>query len=206
MKNINFDIDLDFADRDLALTLLDHTPAAIVRDGKLIKHPTGVYCTDVPIDPYTDSCSIDHKIAEQLGYFKLDFLNVNWYKNIQSRSQLKELVQSPVDWKLLDDETIFSNLSHIGDHRDLYDRLAEPITNLSHMAMFLAMIRPAKRNLVGKRWYQIEKSIWERPASDAYFFKKSHAFSYAMLVKVQLVLAGMNAANQGNITAFTFVD
>ena len=37
------DIDIDFPNREDALKLLKHNPAGIVRDGKLIKHNTGIY-------------------------------------------------------------------------------------------------------------------------------------------------------------------
>ena len=37
------DIDIDFGDRTQILDLLKHTPASIMRDGKLVKHNTGVY-------------------------------------------------------------------------------------------------------------------------------------------------------------------
>ena len=35
---------------------------------------TGVYFVDVPTIPGTDQSAFDHKVADQLGYFKLDFL------------------------------------------------------------------------------------------------------------------------------------
>ena len=46
------DIDIDFADREQVLDLLNVTPASIIRDGKLTKHNTGVYVTDIPVDPF----------------------------------------------------------------------------------------------------------------------------------------------------------
>ena len=52
--------------------------------------------------------------------------------------------------------------------------------------MILAMIRPGKRYLVGNSWDIIEKEVWER--TDDYFFKKSHAIGYAMVIIVQLNL------------------
>ena len=69
------DIDIDFGNRDIALSLVDHTPAGIMRDGVLVKHNTGIYPTDIPIDPYSGIASLDFNVAEDRGYTKLDFLN-----------------------------------------------------------------------------------------------------------------------------------
>ena len=40
------DIDIDFADREQVISLLNVTQASILRDGKMVKHNTGVYATD----------------------------------------------------------------------------------------------------------------------------------------------------------------
>ena len=62
------DIDIDFADRDQVLNLLDVTPASIIKDNKLSKHNTGVYATDIPVDPFTGYASLDYNAAEdQIG-------------------------------------------------------------------------------------------------------------------------------------------
>ena len=46
--------------------------------------------------------------------------------------------------------------------------------------MFLSVIRPAKRHLIGLPWAEVAQTVWERPADDEYYFKKSHAVAYAM--------------------------
>lgn len=56
------------------------------------------------------------------------------------------------------------------------------------MALFLALIRPAKSHLFSKNKEYIKKHIWEPPRNNAYYYKKSHAYSYAMVVKLQLNL------------------
>ena len=58
--------------------------------------------------------------------------------------------------------------------------------NIEQLAMILAMIRPGKRYLVGKSWSEIEDQVWQKPDNNTYFFKKSHAYSYAMAIIVQL--------------------
>ena len=57
------DIDIDFGDRNQILSLLKHTPASIIRNEKLTKHNTGVYFTDIPVDPYTGQASLDYQLA-----------------------------------------------------------------------------------------------------------------------------------------------
>jgi hypothetical protein len=54
------------------------------------------------------------------------------------------------------------------------------------LAAVLAMIRPAKRHLVGKDWNTVFSSVWVKPTDDAYFFKKAHAHAYAMAIILQL--------------------
>jgi hypothetical protein len=50
------------------------------------------------------------------------------------------------------------------------------------------MIRPAKKYLVGESWSKILNEVWQKPESDEYYFKKSHATAYAMAVIVQMNL------------------
>jgi hypothetical protein len=59
--------------------------------------------------------------------------------------------------------------------------------------MFLAIIRPAKRHLIGRTWAEVAESVWERPTDDGYYFKKSHAVAYANLVAVNINLISLQA-------------
>ena len=68
---INFDVDIDMADRDKFLKLVDVIPASIKRDGEFEKHNTGVYFQPIPNFPIEGYSTIDHKEAEELGYFKV---------------------------------------------------------------------------------------------------------------------------------------
>ena len=67
------DIDVDFINRDDILNIIKHIPASMQDKDTLKKHNTGVYCTDIPFNPLTNTASIDYKIADQRGYFKIDF-------------------------------------------------------------------------------------------------------------------------------------
>jgi hypothetical protein len=181
------DIDIDFADREQVLTLLDIIPASIIRNGQLTKHNTGVYATNVPVDPFTGYASLDYNDAEDRGYVKLDFLNVNLYKQVRDEAHLVELMREP-DWAKLYDPDVCSKLMHVNGHYDLLLQMPEPVDTIARLAMFLAIIRPAKRNLAGKTWKEVSLTVWDRPADDTYYFKKAHAISYAQLVVVNLNL------------------
>ena len=182
------DIDIDFGDRDAALKYLAHTPAGIVRDGKLIKHNTGVYVTDIPTDPFVGCASIDHKLAEERGYAKLDFLNVSLYTQIKNEQHLTDLMTQEPLWDLLLDPGFCSLLIHIGAHHDLLMKCPEPINSIPRMAMFLALIRPGKRHLVGLPWREISETVWDADPHSGYHYKKAHAISYAHLVVVHMNL------------------
>lgn len=181
------DIDIDFPDRTRALELLQHHPAGIIRDGKLIKHNTGVYATDIPVDPFTGTASIDYKAAEDLGYMKLDFLNVSLYTQIKNESHLQELMDAEPLWDLLAQPEFCSQLIHIGSHYDTLAKMPEPVNSIPRMAMFLAIIRPGKRHLIGNPWSKVAQTIWDA-TEDGYTFKKAHAVSYAHLVVVNMNL------------------
>ena len=181
------DIDIDFANRDEVIKLLDVTPASIIRDGQLVKHNTGVYATEVPVDPFTGQASLDHNLAEDRGYVKLDFLNVNLYKQVRDETHLVELMKEP-DWAKLYDPGVCAKLMHVNGHYDLLLQMPEPLDSIPRLAMFLAIIRPAKRNLAGKTWKEVALTVWDKPSDDTYYFKKAHAISYATLVVVNLNL------------------
>ena len=182
------DIDIDFGDRTRALELLKTTPASILRDGKLIRHNTGVYATDIPVDPFTGIASIDHESAETRGYMKLDFLNVSLYTQIKSEEHLQELIAQEPEWDRLYDPEFCSKLIHIGNHYETLIKMPEAVNSIPRMAMLLAVIRPAKCHLIGETWANVAKTVWDRPQDDGYFFKKSHSLAYAHLVVVNMNL------------------
>ena len=181
------DIDIDFGDRDQALALLKHTPAGIIRDGKLVPHNTGVYPTDIPIDPFLHRSSLDYNVAEDRGYQKLDFLNVSLYTQITSEDHLNELMSREPDWAKIYDAEFCKRVMHIGNHHNVLMSMPEAVDSIPRMAMFLALIRPAKRHLIGESWKEIAKTIWTAE-EEGYAFKKSHAVAYAHLVCVHINL------------------
>ena len=181
------DIDIDFASREQALALLNVTSASILRNNELVKHNTGVYATDVPTNPFSGHASLDHKVAEDRGYMKLDLLNVNLYKQVKSEQHLVELMREP-DWSRLYEPKICEQLIHVNNHYDTMLTMPEPIDSIPRLAMFLSVIRPAKRKLIGKTWREVAETVWIKPEDETYYFKQAHAVSYAQLVVVNLNL------------------
>ena len=180
------DVDIDFFDRDGTLKLFKHAPASIIKDDKIEKHKTGVYFHAVPTHPVTGNSTLDYKKAEDRGYFKIDCLNVNIYKNVKSEQELVELMIEEPDWDMLKDPKLVENLFHLNGHYNIVSKL-EP-KNIEQLAAVLAIIRPAKRGLMYKDWTDILKEVWVKPTDGSYFFKKSHAVAYAHAIVVQMNL------------------
>jgi DNA polymerase III alpha subunit len=178
------DVDIDFYDREKALKLFKHTPASIIKNEEIEKHKTGVYFHSIPKDPVTGYASIDYKKAEDRGYFKIDCLNVNIYKAVKSEEELVKLMIEEPDWTMLKDKNTVDQLFHLNGHFDIVSKL-EP-QNIEQLAAVLAIIRPAKRNLMHKYWKDILQEVWVKPKDGSYFFKKSHAVAYAQAIVVQM--------------------
>jgi DNA polymerase III alpha subunit len=89
-------------------------------------------------------------------------------------------------WDLLEQDDFSNLLFHVNGHGSIL-RQMKP-TSILQLAAVLAMIRPAKRYLIGKDWDLIMTEIWTKPENDEYYFKKAHAVAYAALVVVQMNL------------------
>jgi hypothetical protein len=177
------DIDIDFPDRDVVLNKLAHRVARL-ETGK--KHNTGVYVTEIPHNPIDNLSTIDYKSAEDRGYFKLDFLNVSIYKDVRDAKHLQDLMERKPIWELLQHDEFVDQLFHLNGHGSILKQTCP--TSVEQLAAVLAMIRPAKRYLIGQDWTTIMKEVWTKPENDEYYFKKAHAISYAMAVVVHMNL------------------
>jgi hypothetical protein len=177
------DIDIDFADRDIILSQITHRVAKL-DSGK--KHNTGVYVTEIPHNPVDNISTIDHKIADDRGYFKLDFLNVSIYKDVRDEKHLSDLMSKEPMWELLQHDEFVDQLFHLNGHGSILRQTCP--TSVEQLAAVLAMIRPAKRHLIGQDWTTIMEEVWTKPTNDEYYFKKAHAVSYAMAVVVHMNL------------------
>jgi len=189
------DIDIDFADRNQILQLIQSTAARQTTQGEVRRHNSGVYVTDIPWDPVNQCAAIDYHEAEQRGYFKLDLLNMSVYQSIRDAAHYDQLLATAPPWTRLQEPGFVERVVHIGNHWDLLQRMPEPVDSIPRMAMFLSLIRPGKRHLVGRTWQDIAATVWDN-AADGYSFKKAHAVSYAVLVTLHMNL--INLADQGN--------
>ena len=180
------DIDIDFIDRDQALKLFEHIPASRLDNGKLVKHNTGVYLHEVPVDAVSGLCQLPYEQAEDEKYFKIDFLNVGIYKGVKDEAHLVQLMETEPLWDLLTQDEFVNLLFHLNGHGDIIRKTLP--TSVEQLSAVLAMIRPAKRYLIGKDWTTIMKEVWTKPENGDYYFKKSHATAYAVAIVVQMNL------------------
>ena len=177
------DVDIDFANREQLLKFIDHVPA-MIRDGvREKKHNTGVYFHHVPTNPFTGLCTLDYKSAEEQGWFKIDCLNVGIYSDFSSNEEIDDLLAKKPDWELLEHSEIIKQLFHIHNHADTVIRMKP--RSIEQLAMVLAVIRPGKKHLIGRKWNEIEQEVWTK-TDDAYSFKRSHALGYAMAIVLQM--------------------
>lgn len=184
------DVDIDFGNRDKILEHIKYIPAAMRKVTPMRKHATGVHVCDVPYDALNDMANIDYTEAESRGYFKLDLLNVHIYNHVRNEQHLHELMKEP-NWDMLKDKKTVQNLIHLSNHYNSLQRMPEPVNTIPRLAMFLAVIRPAKKHLIGFPWKIVAENVWEKESGD-YHFKKSHSIAYANLVVVH-----MNLLSQG---------
>lgn len=189
---LDADIDIDIADREQVLSLIQHIPASMRMVNPIRRHGSGVYITEIPYDPVNDMSTLDYKEADKRGYFKLDLLNVHVYNHVKSEIHLVELMCDP-DWSNLRKRSFVKQLIHLNGQYRFIQQMPEPIDSIPRLAMFLAAIRPAKRHLLGKTWKEINETVWEKDNA-GYSFRKCHAIAYA-----QLVVVHMNLISKGNI-------
>jgi hypothetical protein len=184
------DIDLDFADRESVLKLIQHTPARQIHQGQVRKHNSGVYVTDIPYDPVHQCAAIDYETAEQHGYFKIDFLNMSVYNLIKSSEHYDQMLAQDPPWaRLWTDSAWAQQLVHVGNYTELLATMRPD--SITRMAAFISIIRPGKAHLQNRPWDQVFDSVWDGDASRGFTFKHSHSISYAALVALH-----MNLLNQ----------
>ena len=189
------DIDIDFANRDNILKLIQHTPARQLVQGQVRRHNSGVYITNIPQDPVHGCAAIDYETAEQRGYFKIDFLNMSVYQLVQNSTHYQHMLDSTPPWdRLWQDSTWAKQLVHVGNYTDLLKSMRP--TSIPQMAAFISIIRPGKSHLQNKEWKDVFASVWNGDDSQGYTFKKSHAVSYAALVALHMNL--INTPDQSN--------
>lgn len=186
------DIDIDMPDRSRLLELIQHVPARQTVDGRPRRHNSGIYVTDIPRDIVNGCAAIDYESAESRGYFKIDLLNMSVYQLIQDPEHYEQMLSQEPPWsRLWTDAPWASQLVHVGNYVDLL-REMQP-DSIPRMAAFISIIRPGKAHLQRRPWAEVFASVWDGDASRGFVFKKSHAISYAMLVKLHMNILNQDA-------------
>ena len=181
------DIDLDLADRDQVLKLIDAVSARQAHQGQVRRHNSGIYVTDIPYDPVNQCAAIDYEQAEERGYFKIDLLNMSVYQLIKSPEQYQELLAKDPPWeRLWTDPDWAKQLVHVGNYTALLESMKPD--SIPRMAAFIAIIRPGKAHLQNKPWAEVFDTVWDGDSSRGFVFKKSHSISYAALVALHMNL------------------
>ena len=86
-----FDIDIDFADRNVLLEKLKHRIAKL-ENGK--KHNTGVYFTEIEHETAQNLSTVDQATAEDRNYVKITYLTVSIYKNVKDNAHMTRLMRN----------------------------------------------------------------------------------------------------------------
>ena len=180
------DIDIDFGSKEKILEIIPHIPAAMRKVHPIRKHATGIHVTDIPYDAVHNMANIDYTEAEDRGYLKIDLLNVHVYTQVKDENHLIDLMKEP-KWGKLADKSFVEKLVHLyGQYYNLV-KMPEPIDSIDKLAMFLAIIRPGKKHLIGYPWDIVSQTVWDK-GTGGYTFKKSHSISYSYLVVVHMNL------------------
>jgi DNA polymerase III alpha subunit len=182
------DIDIDTPTSFNPNSIFPWTRASLVKDESLQPHPCGVYPQNISIDPVTGLSAIPYNIAEDLGFYKIDFLHLNVYDHFKSRDEIEQLLEIEPDWTLLTDSKHQTKLFQLSKHGDILNEVKPK--SIEELADVLALIRPGKKQLL--KLYKAQRESTRRIlyAKDetGYSFKKSHAIAYAMVIILQLHL------------------
>ena len=181
------DIDIDLADRDRLLGLIDVIPARQIVNDQPRRHNTGVYPMAIPYDPVHGCAAMDFHEAEQRGYFKIDLLNMSVYQLVRDPDHYQAMLDLEPDWSRLWQDAVWaSELVHVGNYTALLADMRPD--SIPRMAAFISIIRPGKAHLQRLSWDRVFESVWDGDDSRGYTFKKAHAVSYSMLVALHMNL------------------
>lgn len=179
------DIDIDMADRDQVLKLIQVVPAMQLVQNQVRRHNSGIYPTDIPYDPINACAAIDYETAEARGYFKIDLLNQGVYKLVRTPEHYQALLAREPDWQRLWCDSVWAaQLVHIGNYTELLKSMRPD--SVVRMAAFISIIRPGKAHLQNRPWGEVFASVWDGDGSRGYTFKHSHALSYSALVALHM--------------------
>lgn len=193
------DIDIDFKTNFIPTEYFPKAiRASMVQKEQLKKHPAGAYFQRIPKDKITDLAAIPYKQAEELGYFKIDFLHLSLLDDFKSKEEIRILLKMEPDWSLLEEQETVEKLFQIHRHYDLIQKVKP--TSIKDLADCLALIRPSKRLLLNSyleaktkiKKEEIRKILYAKPEDNRMWFKRSHSISYSLNIVLQLHLIKRN--------------
>lgn len=182
------DIDIDLkSDFKLERIFPNAIPASTVEKDELKRHLVGAYFQTIPKDPITNLAAIPYEQAEELGYLKIDFLNLSLLSHFASKEEVLYFARKEPNWKLLESRKFVEQLFHISKHYDIVQKVKPK--SILELADILALIRPGKTILLDK--YLKNKKLarkelyTKRQVSD---LRKSHAIAYAINIVINMNL------------------
>jgi hypothetical protein len=184
------DIDIDFADREQILNLIQHIPARQIVQDQARRHNSGIYLNNIPYDPINNCAAIDYQDAEKRGYFKIDLLNMSVYQLIKTPEHYKLMLGTTPQWdRLWKDPVWAKQLVHVGNYTELLKSMRPD--SIPRMAAFISIIRPGKAHLQNCSWAEVFDSVWDGDDSKGFVFKHAHAIGYAALVALHMNLINL---------------
>lgn len=188
------DLDIDLKTSFEATDIFPEAIRAMMfNNDEIKKHPAGHYFQKIPTDPVTGLAAIPYNRAEDVGYYKIDFLHLSLLDNFESKDEIRQLIKIEPDWDLLLNPDIYDQIFQLGRHYSLVSKIKP--TSVEEVADCIALVRPGKRDMAeqyiratkqGRR--ALRKTLYTKPTDGTYYFKKSHATAYALTVKLQLHL------------------
>jgi hypothetical protein len=184
------DIDIDLQTNfDPIKYFKDAIRASRVQNGELLKHPAGTYFQSIPVDSVTGLAAIPYEQAEDLGFFKVDFLHLSVLDNFETKHQIRTLLKKDPDWKLLEDPNIVIKLFQISKHFDLISQIKPK--SVQELADCVAILRPKKRQMLNaylKNKQKVRPFLYRQGDDDKSAFRRGHAICYALNIVLQLHL------------------
>lgn len=187
------DIDIDLPSSFEVGKVFDcATHASMLRNKELTKHVCGAYFQAIPTDPMTGFAAIPYDQANDIGYFKIDFLHSSAYDYFESRAEIELLLETEPKWDLLLIPSVVQILPQVSKHIQVLQKIRP--RSIMELADVLALIRPGKYFLIDKysdNKEHIRNNYLYKADDDKYTFKKAHALAYAQMIVLQLHLVDL---------------
>lgn len=184
------DIDLDLPTSFDPLDIFQQAiRASMIKDGHLVKHPVGVYFQNIAKDKITNLAAIPYETAEDLGYFKIDFLHLNILNHFQNKDEIRALLKKEPNWTLLEREEVVQKLFQLHKHAKLVTQIKP--RSVQELSDCIAIVRPSKKQLLHlylKDREKVRPLLYRQGDDDKSAFKRGHSISYALTIVLQLHL------------------